>query len=326
MNYKDIINTENLLNSWNEFVRGKKNKKDVAEFSINLLNNIFKLHKDLRDKTYRHSEYEHFKISDPKLRNIHKARVRDRLLHHAICSVIKTYFDKKFMYDCYSSRDFKGSHRAMNRFKSFAGKVSRNHAKTCWILKCDVRKFFATIDHKILLEIFKKHIKDKDINWLIKEIVSSFNINQEKGLPLGNVTSQILVNVYMNEFDQFIKHQLKVKYYIRYADDFVILSDDKKYLEELLTKINLFLNTKLKLLLHPNKVCIKTYTSGVDFLGWVHFSDYRVLRTSTKRRGLKNVRGQDMESNVVKSYLGLLKHGNARKIARNIENIVKIAD
>ncbi len=251
---------------------------------------------------------------------------RDRLLHHAICSIMKPHFDKKFIYDCYSSRDFKGTHRAMNRLKSFAGKVSKNHTKTCWVLKCDVRKFFATIDHKILLEIFKKHIKEEDINWLIKEIVSSFNTDQEKGLPLGNVTSQILVNVYMNEFDQFMKHQLKVKYYIRYADDFVILSDDKNHLDELLTKINLFLNTKLKLLLHPNKVFIKTYAAGVDFLGWVHFTDYRVLRTSTKKRGLKNVVGQDMKSNVVQSYLGLLKHGNAHKIARNIENIVKMVD
>lgn len=180
MIYKDIISTENLLNSWSEFVRGKKNKKDVAEFSLNLLDNIFKLHKDLRNKTYKHSDYEHFKISDPKPRDIHKASVRDRLLHHAICSIIKPYFDKKFIYDCYSSRDYKGAHRAMNGFRCFAGKVSKNHTKSCWVLKCDIRKFFATIDHKILLSIFYKHIKDEDINWLIQEIVSSFNTKKKK--------------------------------------------------------------------------------------------------------------------------------------------------
>lgn len=323
MNYKDIINTENLLNSWNEFVRGKKNKKDVAEFSIILLNNIFKLHRDLRYRTYKHFEYEHFKISDPKPRDIHKARVRDRLLHHAICSIIKPYFDKKFIYDCYSSRDFKGTHRAMSRFKYFARKVSKNHTKTCWVLKCDIRKFFASINHEILLNIFNKHVKDEDINWLIQEIVLSFNADQKKGLPLGNVTSQILVNVYMNEFDQFMKHILKVKYYIRYADDFVILSDDKKYLESLLSKINNFLEERLILYLHPNKVFIKTYASGVDFLGWVHFTDHRTLRTSTKRRGFKRVMGQEIESNITQSYLGLLRHGNANKIAKNIEKITK---
>jgi len=323
MVYKDITSTENLLRAWQEFVRGKKNKKNVSEFSLNLLDNIFKLHKELRNKTYRHSDYEHFKITDPKHRDIHKASVGDRLLHHAICSIIKLYFDKKFVYDCYSSRDYKGAHRAMSRFRCFAGKVSKNHTKICWVLKCDVKKFFATIDHEVLLSIFHKHIKDEDINWLIQEIVSSFNTEKGKGLPLGNLTSQILVNVYMNEFDQFMKQELKVKYYIRYADDFVILSDDKKYLKNLLIQINSFLNSKLKLELHPNKVSIETYSSGVDFLGWIHFTDHRTLRTSTKKRGLRGVIGQGIESSITKSYLGLLKHGNANKIAGKIENIAK---
>jgi len=319
MIYKDIISTKSLLNAWNEFIRGKKNKKDVSVFSLNLLDNIFELQKDLVSKKYKHSDYEYFKISDPKPMDIHKASVRDRLLHHAICSELSPSFDKKFVYDCYSSRNFKGTHRAMNRFRYFAGKVSKNHTKTCWVLKCDVRKFFATIDHEILLNIFYRHVKDKEINWLIKEIILSFSTEKGKGLPLGNLTSQLLVNVYMNEFDQFVKHELKVKYYVRYADDFVILSDDKRYLEELLFKIEFFLKSKLKLSLHPKKVSIETYSSGVDFLGWVHFSGHRVLRTSTKNRALKGSKECDIGANNVQSYLGLLKHGNGKKIARKIE-------
>jgi len=326
MTYKDIISTENLLKAWQEFVKGKKNKKDVSEFSVNLLDNIFNLHRDLRNKIYKHSNYEHFKISDPKPRDIHKASVRDRLLHHAICSIIKPYFDKKFIYDCYSSRDFKGTHRAINRFRYLFRKVSKNNTKTCWVLKCDIKKFFATIDHEILLIILNKHIKDGEINWLIKEIVSSFNTTNTKGkgLPLGNLTSQILVNIYMNEFDQFMKHKLRVKYYIRYADDFVILSDYKKYLENLLPNMVRFLEGNLKLYLHPDKVFIKTCSSGVDFLGWVHFTGHRILRTSTKRRALKSLVGRDFDSNTTQSYLGLLKHGNGKKIAKNIEEIVSI--
>ena len=323
MVYKDIISTENLLKAWKEFIRGKKDKKDVSEFSLKLLNNIFDLHRDLRNKKYKHSKYEHFKITDPKPRDIHKASVRDRLLHHAICSVVSPYFDKKFIYDCYSSRDFKGTHRAMNRFRYFAGKVSRNNTKTCWVLKCDVKKFFATIDLKILLGIFQKHIKDKDINWLIEEIVLSFNTEKGKGLPLGNLTSQLLVNVYMNEFDQFMEHELKVKFYVRYADDFVILSDNKVYLKELLSKTEIFLKNELKLSLHPKKVSIETYVSGVDFLGWVHFADHRVLRTTTKKRAIRGVVGCNTESNITQSYLGLLKHGNGKKIAKNIENVTQ---
>jgi hypothetical protein len=142
---------------------------------------------------------------------------------------------------------------------------------------------------------------------------------RQKGLPLGNLTSQLLVNIYMNEFDQFVKRELRVKYYIRYADDFVILSEDKKYLKELLTKISTFLSESIKLLLHPNKVFIKTIASGVDFLGWGQFPYHRVLRTVTKRRMLKNLE-ENFKPETVQSYLGMLRHGNTYKIRRNIKS------
>ena len=141
----------------------------------------------------------------------------------------------------------------------------------------------------------------------------------KKGLPLGNLTSQLLVNVYMNEFDQFVKRELKVKYYIRYADDFVFLSDNKVYLENLLPKISDFLGNKLKLELHPNKVFIKTIASGVDFLGWVHFPHHRVLRTTTKNRMLKKLYENPKEASQ-QSYLGMLKHGNTHKLQEKIKN------
>ena len=135
----------------------------------------------------------------------------------------------------------------------------------------------------------------------------------QKGLPLGNLTSQLLVNVYMNEFDQFTKRELKVKYYIRYADDFVILSENKNYLENLLLKISDFLEKELKLQLHPDKVFIKTIASGVDFLGWVHFPKHRVLRTTTKRKMFKRL-GENPKEESKRSYLGMLKHGNGYKL------------
>ena len=133
---------------------------------------------------------------------------------------------------------------------------------------------------------------------------------RKKGLPLGNLTSQLLVNIYMNEFDQFVKHKLKARYYIRYADDFVVLSESKTYLESLLANMGQFLSTWLHLELHPDKVFIKTLASGVDFLGWVHFFGHRVLRTSTKRRMFRSLEQTQNEQSVA-SYLGLLKHGNA---------------
>jgi len=270
-------------------LRGKRERLDIAEFSLYLTDNIFMLHTELVGKIYRHGFYQEFKISDPKPRVIHKAIVRDRLLHHAIYRILYPYFDRLFISDSYSCRRKKGTHRAINQLRKYGRKVSANNTRTAWILKCDIRKFFANIDHAILKEILQKHIKDKNIMWLLSEIIDSFcaNGNFGVGLPLGNLTSQLLVNIYMNEFDQFAKRKFKLKYYIRYADDFVILSQDKSYLENQLPKISEFLENRLKLRLHPDKVFIKTLASGVDFLGWVHFPHHRVLRTSTKKRMVK---------------------------------------
>lgn len=320
-NYDSIITIEKLLKAWQEFLRDKKNRKDVILFQAKLMDNIFDLFNDLKNKTYKHGGYFAFNISDPKPRQIHKATVRDRLLHHLIYQELYGYFDSKFIHDSYSCRIEKGTHKAINRFRDFSLKVSKNNTKTCWVLKCDIKKFFANIDHKILKEILEKHIKDKNIIWLLSQVINSFKTQNHiyamtdicKGLPLGNLTSQLLVNIYMNEFDHFVKRELKVKHYIRYADDFIVLSEDKEYIKNILDKIKEFLESKLKLNLHPDKVSIKTITSGVDFLGWVHFPRHRVLRTSTKKRMLKNVKDSS-KLEIVQSYLGLLKHGNAKKL------------
>ncbi len=310
--YHNIISCENLLTSWQEFIRGKRKRPDVQAFAINLPDRIFELHAELLQRTYCHGPYTHFRISDPKPRDIHKASVRDRLLHHAIYRVLYPFFDRKFVSDSFSCREEKGTHKAMDRFRSFSYQVSKNHTRTCWILKCDIRKFFATVDHTTLLNILASTIPASDILWLLREIVDSFNSGTAgKGLPLGNLTSQLFVNIYMNEFDQFVKHKLKVKYYIRYADDFVILSEDKTVLEDLLQEIRQFLSQRLHLKLHPDKVFIKTLASGLDFLGWVHFPDHRVLRRATKRRMLARV-----NQNNLSSYLGLCKHGNTYKLRK----------
>lgn len=286
------------------------------------MDNIFDLHQDLKNKTYKHGGYHAFNISDPKPRIIHKATVRDRLLHHLIYQELYKYFDSKFIYDSYSCRVNKGTHKAINRFHNFSLKVSKNNTKTCFVLKCDIRKFFANINHKILKQILPKTVFDTDILWLLSQVIDSFYTkpNLEIGLPLGNLTSQLFVNIYMNEFDQFIKRELKEKYYIRYADDFVILSENKKYLEELLSKISAFLEQELKLHLHPDKVYIKTVVSGIDFLGWVNFQKHRVLRTSTKRRMLKSLRNNPKPESR-QSYLGMLGHGNTYKIREKITKI-----
>ena len=320
--YDNIISTENLLEAWKEFRSGKKSRKDVQEFELYLMKNIFSLHQDLVSKTYKHSHYEAFNISDPKPRNIHKATVRDRLLHHALYRVLYPFFDKTLIADSYSCRKWQGTHKAMDRFRAFSYKVSKNHTQTAWVLKCDIRKFFASIKHETLKEILELYIPDKDIKWLLSEIIGSFSVKGGVGLPLGNLTSQLLVNIYMNEFDQFVKHKLKAKYYVRYADDFVILSDDKVWLESAISRIQEFLWERLQLELHPDKVFIKTVASGVDFLGWVLFPDHRVLRTVTKRRAFKRIKESQGKPEVVQSYLGIVSHGNGNRIKKRIKNLV----
>ena len=331
--YNDIISIENLLVSWQQFLRGKRRRKDVIRFFLKLGDNIILLHKNLKDKTYKHGGYYAFKINDPKPRDIHKASVRDRLVHHAACRVLYPYFDKKFIYDSYSCRIKKGTHKAINRFLYFGRRVSKNNTKTCWILKCDIKKFFASIDHKILKDILTKYIGDKDILWLLSQIIDSFNTKgkNKTGLPLGNLTSQLLVNIYLNELDCFIKRKLRIKYYIRYADDFVIFSENKIWLENQIEPIGRFLWNELKLELHKNKVFIKTLSSGIDFLGYVNFFTHRILRTATKRRMINkiNKKSDDLKlcliskesfNQSMQSCLGILKHCKGYKIMRELLN------
>lgn len=313
-NFEDVIGLENLLEAWNEFIKNKRAKCDIQEFSIRLMDNIILLHNELLSKSYNYGGYKAFNICNPKPRNIHKASVRDRLLHHAIYRKLYPFFDRTFIANSYSCRINKGTRRAINQFKKFACKVSRNNTKTCWVLKCDIKKFFANINHNILIDILKEYIYYQDILWLLEKVIRSFSsVKYGIGLPLGNLTSQLFVNIYMNQFDQFMKHRLKVKYYIRYSDDFVILADNKKWLENLIKPIKEFLKEKLKLELHPNKIYMKTLYSGIDFLGWVNFYDHRILRTTTKRRMIRRIKEYPV-SETLNSYLGLLKHGNTGKL------------
>lgn len=320
--FNDIVSLENLLEAWQEFLPGKRGKPDVQRFGRYLMDNLIELHHDLATKRYRHGPYQAFNISDPKPRRIHKASVRDRVLHHAIYRMLYPFFDKAFIADSYSCRVDKGTHKALNRFRATAYRVSKNHTRTCWVLKCDVTRFFASIDQNILLYILSTYIPDTDILGLLEEIIKSFETLGKPGigLPLGNLTSQLLVNVYLNEFDQYAKHILKAKRYLRYADDFVLLSDDRDWLEAQIKPIRHFLHDCLQLSLHPHKVSIETSASGVDFLGWVHFLHHRVLRTSTKRRMLQCIQDNPTES-TLQSYLGLMGHGNTHGLQQLVLHI-----
>ena len=321
--YADIISIENLLMAWREFSRGKGMKSDVANFSLNCMAHIIQLHTDLASGSYQHGPYESFSINDTKPRSIHKASVRDRLLHRALYRILYPSFDRTFIADSFSCREGKGTHKALNRFRSFAYEVSKNHTQTCWVLKCDIKKFFASIHHERLNTLLSKRIADERILGLCSNVIESFHTAPKRGLPLGNLTSQLFANVYLDPFDQWMKHTKKTHHYLRYADDFAILSFDREELTALIDPIRDFLSSTLALSIHEDKVSVKTFTSGVDFLGWVHFPDHRVLRSVTKRRMFTRL-AQTSKEESLQSYLGLLSHGNTQKISHCIRHSMEV--
>ena len=315
--------------AWQEFRRGKRNKSDVQKFEFNLEDNLFQLHQELRNEIYQHSYYTTFCICDPKLRRIHKASVRDRILHHAVFRILYPIFDKGFIFDSYSCRLGKGTHRAVDRLERFCRQLSKNNRINIFALKCDIKKFFDSVDQDILMEIIKKKIQDSKVIRLIEKIIRSFETEKGKGLPLGNVTNQLFANIYLNELDQFIKHKLKIKYYLRYCDDFIILEESKECLIGLIPLIDNFLKEKLKLTLHSDKIIIRKYHQGIDFLGYVSLPHYRLLRTRTKKRIFRKIKikYQDLERGLIceeffnqslQSYFGIFKHCKGYKIKKRI--------
>ncbi len=334
--FERIISLENLFLAWEEFRRGKSARKDVQEFEWKLEQNIFSLYRDLRSRQYKHGAYKGFMICDPKQRRIHKASVRDRVLHHAVFKILNPIFEPTFIAHSFSCREGKGTHKAVDALERCLRKTSRNYTSRCFALKCDIHQFFASVDHAILLSILGRTIKDTDALWLLKEIVESFRTpgypdDDCKGIPIGNLTSQLFANLYMNEFDQFMKQQLRVKQYVRYTDDFIMVAADKSDLEKLLLPMGDFLREKLRLSLHPRKIILRKFGQGIDFLGYVVLPHHRALRTRTKRRMFRKLRlrvvsfkaGKGSESSVessLQSYLGVLSHANANRLSEHLKN------
>ena len=278
--YDEIISLENLFVAWKEFRRGKGRKRDVQVFEMHLEDHLFDLHQDLQNGTYRHGPYESFFVNDPKRRHIHKPSVRDRVLHHAIVRIIEPIFDRGFIYDSWSCRKGKGTHAAIRRFQRWGWELSRNNTKTVWVLKMDVQKYFASVDHQILLLLFAKQIQDRRLLALLENIVESF----PQGIPLGNLTSQLFANVYLNELDQFVKQVLRCRCYLRYCDDVIFLDHDVNKLESIGSAMCMHLQNSLHLEIHPRKIRFQKYHTGVDVLGCVCFPYHRILRTATRRR------------------------------------------
>ena len=317
--YEELCSYENIETAFNRAKKGKTTKPYVIKYEKELKENLLQLRKELVTQTYKPKPLETFILRDPKTRKISKSEFRDRVVHHTLCNIIEPLFDKTFISDSYANRIGKGTLNAVKRFDVFKRKVSQNNTIKCFVLKADIRHYFDTVDHQILINLLQKKIKDEKVMWLIKIILENHESKMKgKGMPLGNLTSQFFANIYLNELDQYVKHELKAEYYIRYVDDFVILHQSRKLLVEHKEKIDIFLQSKLLLELHPEKSKILLLDQGVGFLGFKIFYHYKILTAKNKRKfrnKLKSMR-KDYQSEkidrekIVEKFEGWLAHAS----------------
>lgn len=315
--FSDIASIKTLFMAWRKFSHGKKQRADVTEFRLRLQAHIQELHEQLVEGSYQHGTYQPFTVFDPKQRSIHKASVCDRLIHQAFVSAVEPVFERRFIYDSYSCRANKGTHAGVARLRVFLQKASKNNTRTVYALKCDIKKFFDSIDHEIMYSLLSSQISDPQVLQLAKIIIHSFARAPGKGLPLGNVTSQLFANIYLHELDFFVKHQLREKFYVRYCDDFIIIHPSKKHLLEQISRIEAFLGQHLQLQLHPHKVEIRSYHQGVDFLGSVVKPTATLIRRKTKARMLRKTNSKNLSS-----YLGVCSHAAGYELSQALKTKV----
>lgn len=272
--FNEFASIENLYIAYTRARKGKRWQNIVKEFERDVDGNLKLLREMLLNQTFNTSKYRTKIISEPKVRKIYILPFYpDRIVQHALMQVIGPVWDKLFIHDSYACRVGKGTHLGSKRAMYY---LRQNN----YVLKADVKKFYPSIDHEILYQIVQKKIKCKDTLWLLRDII--FSYGNGKNTPIGNYTSQWFGNLYLNELDQWIKQQWKIKHYVRYSDDFLLFHNDKEFLQDMKNKIELFLAERLKL--SYSRWSIFPVTQGVDFLGYRHFRDYILLRKSTKKR------------------------------------------
>lgn len=307
--YDQVCSIDNLLLADSIARRGKAKQTGVVEFDKNHDQNIADIYRELVTKTYRTSPYRHRTIMERKERVISILPYRDRIVQHAIMNVLEPMFVSVFTRDTYACIKGRGVHSASNQLKKYLKDIDG----TTYCLKLDIRKFYPSVDNGILKSLLRKKIKDGEMLWLLDEI-----INSAEGLPIGNYLSQYLSNFYLTYFDHWIKEVLRVKYYIRYADDIVIPHHDKKYLHWLLNEIAAYLATNLKLYLKPNRGPFPTKL-GIDFGGYVHYHTHTLMRKIIKQDFARAVRANKPRSSI-DSYRGWAKHCDSKHLIKKLLN------
>jgi RNA-directed DNA polymerase len=296
--YPQIYDWDNLVLAHRKASRGKRGKEPAARFEYHLEDNLIALHDELRTKTYRPGPYDSFYIHEPKRRLISAAPFRDRVVHHALCNVVEPIFERSFIHDSYANRIGKGHHRALDRAQVFAQRY-------CYVLPCDVRQFFPSVDHAILRRTLARKLRDLDVMWLVDRILESgigvlaeeYNVvyfpgddllaaTRPRGLPIGNLTSQFWANCLVSPFDYFVKRELRCPGYVRFVDDLLLFGDDKKQLWAWKRAVVERL-ARLRLTIHEERAQVRPVTEGVPFLGFVVYPHKRRLK---RRNGVAYAR------------------------------------
>ena len=328
--FTSSLTFEKLLEAHFRASAGKKHKKEVIIFEIDLETNIIKMMNEIKDGTYQFGNYREFKVYEPKERIIRSLPYRDRVVHQwYVEEFIKPYFCKRFISDTYACLDNKGTHRAVLKIQQMMRLMKQKYGKY-YILKCDVKKFFYSIDKSILLSILERKIKDKKLLEFSKKIL---NDNEKVGIPIGNYTSQYYANIYLNELDHYIKEVLRVKYYIRYMDDFILLLKDKNEAKRMYSIIEKFLNTNLNLTLNSKSRYFPNHF-GIDICGYRIYETHILLRKRFKKKLNKNIKVWFKLKNqnkfylqkfykTINSYQGHASHCNSYHYMNKITEIIK---
>lgn len=341
--YEQIYSFENLYEAYLTARLGKKMRVEALEFTARLEENMIEIQNELMHQTYGIGKYREFFVYEPKQRMIMALPFKDRVVQWAIYRVVNPIFEKGFYEHSYACRISKGTHAASDKLQEWLRIVNKKPGKW-YYLKMDISKYFYRVDHDILLKQIKRKVKDQKLIDLLEKIIKSettlFGLptasslaetdirEPDKGMPIGNLTSQMFANIYLNDLDKFVKHELRARYYIRYMDDFILLSNDKRQLHAWKDSIIHFLDYELRL--HTNnKTCIRPISLGIEFVGYQTWATHKKLRKSTTKRMRKRLRylqkqyarNQITPENVrqsIMSYHGLLNKADSYLLKKKI--------
>jgi retron-type reverse transcriptase len=322
---------DNILIAYNKARKCKRYRAEVMRFTRAKEENIEQVRQDIKELAYRQGEYRYFKVYEPKERQIMALPFYDRVVQHAVVNILEPIFDKRFISHSYACRKGKGMHAASDTLYKWLYDWNKyNPEQPLYAIKADIHQYFKSINHNVLKEEIRKTIKDKQALELTERMIDgNGNMPDGVGIPVGNLTSQLFANIYLNKLDQFIKHRLRARYYMRYMDDFLILSPDIEELRAWLKEIESFINNKLKLELNP-KTTILCCKNGVDFAGYKHrFTHRKVRRDSVKRmkRKIKRyITGKSTKDELLKSlqsWTGHAGHADSYHLRAKIDALVR---